>query len=113
GELFVYQTTFAPAATLANRAAVIAVQSGEARTNVTISLQPVRAVAVSGVVTDDGGPVPQFGVRLMPGDASDGSAVIEVARTSTDARGVFTFPLVPVGSYRLIARRETTTATFD
>ena len=61
-------------------------------------MQPVRAVAVSGTLTDDAGPVPQFGVRLMPRAAEDGSGVIDVASTSTDARGRFTFPLVPQGA---------------
>lgn len=110
---YVYQTTFSPSATSLDQASVVTLGAGEERTGVTISMQPVRAVAVSGTLTDDAGPVPQFGVRLMPRDAEDGSGVIDVGSTSTDARGRFTFPLVPPGSYRVIAQRLATTLFTD
>jgi hypothetical protein len=103
---YVYQTTFAPAATSVGQASIVTVNSGEERAGVNIMMQPARAVAVSGTLTDDEGPVSLFGVRLMPIEAADGSGVLDVAVTSTDARGSFVFPLVPPGSYRLIARRE-------
>jgi hypothetical protein len=62
-------------------------------------------VEVSGILMDSSGPVPHFGVHLMPADAGDGASVLEVATTSTDARGAFVFPLVPSGSYTLVALR--------
>ena len=111
--LYVYQTTFAPSATSLDQASSVTVHPGEERMGVNISMQPVRAVAVSGTLSDDVGPVPQFGVRLMPREAEDGSGVFDVASTSTDARGRFTFPLVPPGSYRVIAQRLATTLFTD
>lgn len=111
--LYIYQTTFAPSATTLGNAANVTVLPGEEKTGVNISMQPVRAVTVSGTLTDDVGPVPQFGVRLMPIEAEDGSGVLDVASTSTDGRGRFTFPLVPAGSYRIIAQRVATTLFTD
>ncbi len=110
---YVYQTTFAPAATSLENASGVTLRAGEERMGVDISMQPVRAVAVSGTLSDDVGPVPQFGVRLMPPEAENGSGVIDVASTSTDARGRFTFPLVPPGSYRVVAQRLATTLFTD
>jgi hypothetical protein len=110
---YVYQTTFAPSATSMDRASSMNVHAGDELMGVNISMQPVRAAAVSGTLRDDGGPVPQFGVRLLPRESEDGSGLFDVATTSTDARGRFTFPLVPPGSYRVIAQRLTTTLFTD
>jgi len=110
---YVYQTTFAPSATSLDQASNVAVHAGDEIAGVNISMQPVRAVAVSGTLSDDLGAVPHFGVRLMPREAADGSDLFDVATTSTDARGRFTFPLVPPGSYRVIAQRLATTRFTD
>ena len=90
---------------IASRATPIVIRSGEERSDVDVQLQPVRTVEVSGTLMDSSGPVPHFGVHLMPAEAGDGASVLEVATTSTDARGAFVFPLVPSGSYTL--RRTT------
>ena len=111
--LYVYQTTFAPSATAVGQASTLTVRPGEERSGVNVSLQPVRAVAVSGTLIDDAGPVAQFGVRLMPRETEDGSGVLDVASTSTDGAGRFAFPLVPGGAYRVMARRATTTQFAD
>ncbi len=103
--LYTYQTMFFPSAVVASRATPIVLRSGEERSDVDIQLQPVRTVEVSGILMDSSGPVPHFGVHLMPADAGDGASVLEVATTSTDARGAFVFPLVPSGSYTLVALR--------
>lgn len=102
----VYRTTFHPAATTSRRATPVRVEAGETRRSVDIRLAPQRAVPVSGTVVDASGPVPNFGVRLMPADADDGSNVLEAATTATDARGAFVFPLIPAGSYTLRAERS-------
>ena len=102
---FIYQSTFHPSATVLSRATPIRVRSGETHAAADVQLQPVTAVEVAGRLQDDGGPVAQFGVHLLPADAGDGTAVLEVAVTSTDARGQFVFPLVPPGSYRILAVR--------
>jgi hypothetical protein len=62
-------------------------------------------VEVSGTLMDSSGPVAHYGVHLTPAEAGDGASVLEVAATSTDARGAFLFPLVPSGSYTLVALR--------
>jgi hypothetical protein len=103
--LYAYPTMFFPSAVVASRATPILLRSGEERSDVDVQLQPVRTVEVSGTLMDSSGPVPHFGVHLMPADAGDGASVMEVATTSTDARGAFVFPLVPAGSHRLVALR--------
>jgi protocatechuate 3,4-dioxygenase beta subunit len=102
----VYRTTFHPSSTTSRRATPVRVEAGETRRSVDIRLDPQRAVAVSGTIVDSSGPVPNFGVRLMPADADDGSSVLEAATTATDARGAFVFPLVSPGAYTLRAERS-------
>jgi hypothetical protein len=109
GGFQIYQTTFATTATTLAQAAIVTVRAGEERTGVNVAMQPVRAVGVSGTLTDDLGPVANFGVHLRPRESEDGSGTLDVGWTSTDARGRFTFPMVPSGSYRVMARRMTTT----
>ncbi|OFW06827.1 MAG: hypothetical protein A3H96_14270 [Acidobacteria bacterium RIFCSPLOWO2_02_FULL_67_36] len=103
----VYPTTFHPSALGASRAAPISLRSGEERLDVDVQLRPVRTVEVSGVLLDSDGPVPGFGVHLMPAESgdADGAGLLEAAATATDARGAFLFPLVPPGSYTLLAVR--------
>ena len=108
--LHIYQTTFAPSTTSLSAAATVRVGPGEAHTGVDVSMQPVRAVTVSGTLGDDVGPVANFGVRLFTHAAETGAIGFDVGYTSTDARGRFTFPLVPAGNYRIVAQRYATTA---
>ena len=107
--LHIYQTTFAPSTTSLSTATPVTVGPGEARTGVDVSMRPVRAVAVSGTLADDLGPVPNFGVRLFTREDDTGAVAFDVGCTSTDARGRFTFPLVPPGNYRVVAQRFATT----
>ena len=76
--LHVYQTTFAPSTTSLSTATTVTVGPGEARTGVDVSMQPVRAVAVSGTLADDLGPVPNFGVRLFTREGDPGAVVFDV-----------------------------------
>ncbi len=105
GRQFVYQSTFHPSATSASRATQIAVGSGEERQGINVQLTPVAAAPVSGTLVDASGPVANFGVSLLPQDAGDGTSMLEVATTASDASGSFVFPLVPEGSYRVLALR--------
>ncbi|HUR21095.1 MAG TPA: carboxypeptidase-like regulatory domain-containing protein, partial [Vicinamibacterales bacterium] len=100
-----YQSTFHPAATTLDQASVVTVRSGDEATDVDVRLTPVPSTRVSGALIDNGAPVPFFGVRLLPADSGDGTEVMEIASTSTDAQGRFTFPSVPMGQYRLFAQR--------
>ena len=103
----VYQSAFHPAATALDQAKVITVRSGDEATGVDVQLTPVPAASVSGTLMDGSVAVPHFGVRLLPADTGDGSEVLELASTATDAQGRFTFPMVAAGQYRLFAQRQT------
>ena len=107
--LHIYQTTFAPSTTSLSAATAVRVGAGEARTGVDVSMRPVRAVAVSGTLADDLGAVANFGVRLFTLEGDTGAIAFDVGYTSTDARGRFTFPLVPPGTYRVVSQRFATT----
>jgi hypothetical protein len=101
-----YQTTFHPAAAAASRASRVVLRAGEERRSIDVQLYPMQAFSVSGTLSDGTGPVAQFGMNLMPTDAGDGAAVLEMARTVTDGRGAFIFPLVPAGQYTVLATRR-------
>ena len=101
-----YQSTFHPAATALDQATVVTVGSGDAATGIDVQLTPVPVVAVSGTLLDGGVPVPNFGVRLLPADTADGAEVMDLALTASDVQGRFTFPMVPPGTYRLVAQRQ-------
>lgn len=107
--LHIYQTTFAPSATSLAMATPVTVRAGEARIGVDLSLTPVRPVAVSGTLADDVGPLADFGVRLFTHESDARSVPFDLGRTSTDAAGRFVFPLVPPGTYRVVAQRYATT----
>jgi len=107
--LHIYQTTFAPSATSLAMATPVTVSSGEARMGVDVSMTPVRAVAVSGTLADDLGALPNFGVRLFTHEGDARSVPFDLGWTSTDAAGRFVFPLVPPGTYRVVAQRYATT----
>lgn len=107
--LHIYQTTFAPSATSLAMATPVTVGAGEARMGVDVSMTPVRPVAVSGTLTDDLGPLADFGVRLFTHESDARTVPFDVGRTSTDAAGRFVFPLVPPGAYRVVAQRYATT----
>jgi hypothetical protein len=110
GRMFVYPTTFYPAAMTAGDATSITVRSGDERPDVAITLRPVPAVRVSGRVnTPDGSAPPPMGIFLA-GDASKdlvvrrpppGNANFDTAVSLTDAAGRFTFLGVPPGEYVL------------
>ena len=102
---FVYQTIFYQSATSTRAALAIRLAAGEEREGLDIQLRPVRAVEVAGSLVDANGPVPNFGVHLLPADSGDGASLLEVAATATDALGRFTFSLVPAGQYTLLAQK--------
>jgi hypothetical protein len=106
GRRHVYRSTFHPGATRLADAQTIVVRSGETVSEVVVSLTPVPASSVSGVLLDGGTPVPGFGLRLQPADEGDGADVLEIAWTATDADGRFEFPDVPGGNYRIEGRRR-------
>ncbi len=107
GRIFVYRTTFYPAAASASQASVVTLGSGDARTGVDLTLKPVPTVRVSGTITSSDGPVAGVGVRLVPADSEDLSTEsgFEAALSMTDASGRFTMLGVPAGQYLAKAYR--------
>jgi uncharacterized protein (DUF2141 family) len=105
GRLYVYPTTFHPAAAGLAQGARIRLSPGEQRENVDIHLQPVPAGSVAGTVVDDAGAVAGMGLRLLPADQGDDASILEAAHTATDSRGAFVFPVVPAGRYTIVAWR--------
>jgi hypothetical protein len=108
----VYRTTFYPAATTAADATPIAIDAGEERTDLTLTLRPAPAVSVSGrLIGPDGSPPPPMAIRLV------GEAMRDIAMASlpngpaevgfetvtglSDAAGRFTLLGVPPGEYVL------------
>jgi len=112
GRMQVYRTTYFPSATTAGAATPIALEAGQERTDVTISLRPVPAVRVSGrLVAPDGSAPPPTTIRLV-GDAMadviteslpNGPADVgfETVSGMSDAAGRFTLLGVPSGEYVL------------
>jgi hypothetical protein len=109
GRMETYRTTYFPAAAAAAAATQIAIGPGEERGDVTIALQPVPAVRVSGrLVTPEGGPPPFTTIRLVGAAmagviTSIGSSAggLETVSGMSDSTGRFTLLAVPAGDYLL------------
>ena len=112
GRMAVYPTTYFPAASTAREATPIALEGGEERTDVAISLRPVPAVRLSGrLVTPDGSPTPRTTIRLVGAAMTDvitrglvtGPDYVgfETVTGMTDASGRFALLGVPPGEYVL------------
>jgi hypothetical protein len=108
----VYPTTCFPAAATAGAAAPIAIEAGEERTDIPISVRPVPAVRVSGrLVTPDGSVPPPTTIRLVGGAMTDVITTglvtgpdhvgFETVTGMSDATGRFTLLGVPPGEYVL------------
>jgi protocatechuate 3,4-dioxygenase beta subunit len=105
GRFLSFQTTFFPGVFSLAQAEVLTVASGEERSNLHLQLKLVPTAAVSGTVTGPEGPVPNVGLRLVPGHGADVSFEegFDAAVTVTDASGAFRFLGVPVGQYSIRA----------
>jgi hypothetical protein len=112
GRMQVYRTTYFPAATTPGMATPIDLESGGERSDLTIALEPVPAVRVSGrLVTPDGSAPPMTSICLVSDAAASvvdsglisGSgpppARFETVIGMSDARGRFTLLGVPSGEY--------------
>ena len=110
GGLQVYRTTYYPGAPTVRQATIVTVKSGEERTDLTIALQPVPAVRVSGqLVTPDGSVPPPMMIHLVGAAMTDVATIglpngpddvgLESASALSDGNGRFTFLGVPAGDY--------------
>ena len=107
GRVMMYPTQFYPNAGVIAQATVIALQSGDERSDVDMQLRLRRTQRVSGIVSGPDGPVKHIGVRLLPAGAEElglaGSSfmALDAGSTATDASGNFTLLGVPPGAYSL------------
>jgi hypothetical protein len=112
GRMAVYPTTYFPNAATASAATLIALEAGEERTDITISVRPVPAVRVSGrLVAPDGSVPTPTTIRLVGAAMSDVITTglvsgpdhvgFETVTGMSDAAGRFTLLGVPAGEYVL------------
>ena len=112
GRMAIYRTTYFPAATTAAAATPIAIAPGEERGDITIAMQPVPAVRVSGRLVTPDGSAPPFttiqlvgdgmaGVVAATGSIGPGLVGLETVSGMSDRTGRFTLLGVPPGDYIL------------
>jgi hypothetical protein len=93
-------TTYYPGTSDQAAAQPIAVAAGAEVGNIFLTMRPVPAFRVSGVVVDeDGRPVGDAMVMLM-GDPRSGALMGPVGNSTSRANGLFDIDDVPAGSYR-------------
>jgi len=107
GRLLTFQTTFFPGVFSLAQADIITLASGDERSNLHMQLKLVPTAPIAGIVTGPDGPVPNLGLRLVPGYGADMlfEEGFDAATTVTDANGSFRFLGVPVGPYSIRAIR--------
>lgn len=100
GRLFVYPTTFFPAATAASLGTVVTIASGDERQGIDLQMRPSAAVRVSGVLT--GADITaSLRLSLDPADATDILQREAISTVAAPGTGEFIFPAVPTGQYVL------------
>ncbi|MFI5177742.1 MAG: collagen binding domain-containing protein [Vicinamibacterales bacterium] len=102
----VYRTTFYRTADSVGRADLVHVSAGDEARGIDFRLSIRPGQRVSGVLNGPNGPVPYYGLRLVPPDEPPVQAnepifltLYENADAMTDAHGAFTFLGVPAGRY--------------
>src|SRR5262249_25633444 len=109
GKVFVYPTVFYPSGMTSSHASVITLKSGEARSGVDMQLPLLATVRVSGTIVGPDGPSSGLQVHLVSADPDQGlveTAPDDVATSSTDGQGRFTFLGVPRGQYQIKVTRQ-------
>jgi hypothetical protein len=97
-----FASTYFPGTTTAADATVIALSSGEARSDVDFRVQLVPTTAVSGVVVGPDGPVPHLVVSLSPpGMSLNALEAAGVATAITDGQGRFALLGLTPGQFEL------------
>jgi hypothetical protein len=103
GRPMAYSVAFHPAASLPAQAATIDLQFGEDRQGIDVSLTPVPAFRVAGIVLGPTEALTNLTVRLLPAGMENLGLGAEVATALVGADGAFTFLNVPAGAYVLDA----------
>ena len=99
GRIQAYAATYFSGANAPGLAQPIVLAPGDERAGVDFRLRLVPTVRVSGRLTSRDGPAANVALRLVPTGADELTADLPIARTLSDARGVFTFLAVPPGQY--------------
>ena len=104
--IYIYSSLFYPGTPAMSAARVLSVGSDELP-GIDLTVRSTRAVSVSGTVMDGEQPAASFPVRLVPEEsqALSGDWAGPQFTSMTDARGRYTFPVVPPGAYKLVAFR--------
>jgi hypothetical protein len=102
----VYPPTFHPAAASVDQAIPIRLEFGDDRTDVDVQLIPRPAVAVSGQVIGPPEAVAGIIVRLVAAGNESLGLGGETGLAKADARGGFVFPVVPEGTFTIVASRS-------
>jgi hypothetical protein len=95
-----YPTTFYPATTTPDAAALVTVGAGEVRADVDLQLTPIPTHSIYGVLASSEGTVPQTSLVLYQTGAS-GIADVQTAVAFSRGDGRFAFFGVPSGTYRV------------
>lgn len=103
GRARAYAIAFHPAAARPGEAAVIDLQFGDDRQGIDVTLTPVPAFRVSGVVEGPADALTNLTVRLLPTGMENLGLGGEAATALVSPGGTFTFLNVPAGTYVLDA----------
>jgi hypothetical protein len=106
GKMLTYATTLYPGTASPADAAVITLESGEARAGIDVPLRFAPTVEVSGVAVGPDGPMNGLTVELQPANGLIVNYVVDpigLPRAITDTSGAFRFLAVSPGSYTLRA----------
>jgi hypothetical protein len=107
----VYPITYYPSARTPAGAATIELNYGDDRQALDITVSPVPAARISGMVEGPPEAITGLMLRLMPEGAEDMATGSEAATALVDSSGRFQFLNVPAGTYTIDARRSM--AQFD
>jgi hypothetical protein len=103
GRAMAYTVAFHPNASSPGEASTVDIKFGDDRPAVDLSLTPVPAVRVAGVVEGPPEALTSLTLRLLPIGMENLGLGAEVATASVGPNGTFTFLNVPAGSYVLDA----------
>jgi hypothetical protein len=113
GRQMTYPATFHPSSAALAQAMVIELKFGDQRTNVDLTLTPVTAARVSGIVEGPPEALRSLTLRLLPAGLENLAFGAEVATSLVGGDGRFSFVNVPAGNYTIDAPvrvRELTSA---
>jgi carboxypeptidase family protein len=113
GKPMAYPMAFHPSATLVAQASTIELRYGDDRSGVDVTLTPVPASRVSGVVVGPAEALQFLTLRLLPPGLENLGQGAETATAFVDPSGRFTFLYVPAGTYTIDAPPQISELTIN